>query len=107
MLFSRAQERDYDAIVLYFQHAANSVDHLGGVAIILRCAEDQWGLRLYFGDRDDVAASEMHNFDNSEKVVVCLTREFIDDTELPGNVARQQQAAAQEHLCPTTSNLLL
>ena len=59
MLFSRAQERDYDAIVLYFQHAANSVDHLGGVAIIMRwaCAEDQWGLRFYFGDRDDVAAS--------------------------------------------------
>ena len=27
MLFSRAQERDYNAIVLYFQHATNPVDH--------------------------------------------------------------------------------
>ena len=42
--------------------------------------EDQWGLRLYFGDRDEVRVSKMHNFDNSDKLVVCLTREFIDDT---------------------------
>ena len=87
--------RDYNAIVLYFQHAANPVDHQGNVAIILcfvckqlvTCEEDQWGLRLYFGDRDDDGASKMLNFDNSDKVVVCLTQEFIDDSELPGDGA--------------------
>ena len=35
MLFSRAQERVYNTIVLYFQHATNPVDQKGGVAIIL------------------------------------------------------------------------
>ena len=107
MLFFRAQERGCKTIVLYFQHAAIPVDHQGGVAIILRFVcrqlvtrgEDQCGLRLYFGDHDNVGASKMHNFDNSDKVIVCLTREFIDDIELPGDGARQQQAAAQVHLC--------
>ena len=107
MLFSRAQERDYDVIMLYFQHVASTVDHQGGVAIILRWVcrqlvtreEDQWGLRLYFGDRDDVGASKMHNCDNSVNVIVCLTRELIEDSELPGDGARQQQADAQVHIC--------
>ena len=49
-------------------------------------AEDEWGLRLYVGDRDDVGGvSKMHNFvrgfRGSVKVVVCLTREFIDDSD--------------------------
>ena len=86
---------------------ANPVDHQDGVATNLRFVcrqlvtleEDQWGLRLYFGDRDEVGALKMHNFDNSDKLVVCLTREFIDDSELPGDGDRQQQAAAQVHLC--------
>ena len=45
-------------------------------------AEDEWGLRLYVGDRDDVGGvSKMHNYVRSVKVVVCLTREFIDDSD--------------------------
>ncbi|KAI0231257.1 hypothetical protein LSAT2_018417 [Lamellibrachia satsuma] len=46
-----------------------------------------------------IGASKKLNFDNSDKVVLCLTREFIDGSELPGDGARQQQAAAQLHLC--------
>ena len=88
------QEYNYDAMVLYFIHASNSRDQEGGVARISRwvCtrllprAEDEWGLRLYVGDRDDLGgASKMHNFvrgfQRSDKVVVCLTREFIDDSD--------------------------
>ena len=88
------EEYNYDAMVLYFIHAANSRDQEGGVARISRwvCtrllprAEDEWGLCLYVGDRDDLGgASKMHNFvrgfQSSDKVVVCLTREFIDDSD--------------------------
>ncbi|KAK2165419.1 hypothetical protein NP493_1365g00001 [Ridgeia piscesae] len=80
--------------VLYFMHSANPRDQEGGVARISRwvCtrllprAEDEWGLRLYVGDRDDLGgASKIHNFvrgfQSSDKVVVCLTREFIDDSD--------------------------
>ena len=87
-------EYNHDALLLYFIHAANSRDQEGGVARISRwvCtrllprAEDEWGLRLYVGDRDDLGgASKMHNFvrgfQSSDKVVVCLTREFIDDSD--------------------------
>ncbi|KAK2153113.1 hypothetical protein NP493_2348g00000 [Ridgeia piscesae] len=87
-------EYNHDALVLYFIHAANSRDQEGGVARISRwvCtrllprAEDEWGLRLYVGDRDDLGgASKMRNFvrgfQSSDKVVVCLTREFIDDSD--------------------------
>ena len=94
MLSSRARERDYDAMVLYFQHAANPVDQQGGVARIFRWvsrqlmkhAGDEWGLRLYVGDRDDVGGvTKMHNFvrgfESSDKVVVCSTREFINDSD--------------------------
>ena len=86
--------KQHDAMVTYFLHAANSRDQQGGVARISRwvCtrlllrAEDEWGLRLYIGDRDDVGgASKMHNFvrgfESSDKLVVCLTQEFIDDTD--------------------------
>ena len=94
MSFSGVQDTQYDAMVLYFLYAANSRDQQGSVARISRwvCtrllprAEDEWGLRLYVGDRDDVGgASKIHNFvsgfRNSDKVVVCLTREFIDDND--------------------------
>ncbi|KAK2165420.1 hypothetical protein NP493_1365g00041 [Ridgeia piscesae] len=87
-------EYNHDALVLYFIHAFNSRDQEGGVARISRwvCtrllprAEDEWGLRLYVGDRDDLGgASKIHNFvrgfQSSDKVVVCLTREFIDDSD--------------------------
>ena len=87
-------ENQYDAMVTYFLHAANSRDQQDGVARISRwvCtrllprAEDEWGLRLYVGDRDDLGgASKMHNFvrgfQSSDKVVVCLTLEFIDDSD--------------------------
>ena len=88
------QENRCDAMMLYFMHSANPRDQEGGVARISRwvCtrllprAEDEWGLRLYVGDRDDIiGASKMHNFvrgfQSSDKVVVCLTREFIDDSD--------------------------
>ena len=88
------QENRCDAMVLYFMHSANPRDQEGGVARISRwvCtrllprAENDWGLRLYIGDRNDiVGASKMHNFvrgfQSSDKVVVCLTREFIDDSD--------------------------
>ena len=88
------QENRCDAMVLYFMHSANPRDQEGGVARISRwvCtrllprAEDEWGLRLYVGDRDDLGgASKIHNFvrgfQSSDKVVVCLTREFIDDSD--------------------------
>ena len=94
MLSSRAHEKEYDAMVLYFQHAANPVDQQGGVAgmsrwvsrQLMKHAEDEWGLPLYVGDRDDVGGvSKMHNFvrgfESSDKVVVCLTREFVDDSD--------------------------
>ena len=42
---------------------------------------------------------EMCGFDNGDEVVVCLMREFIDDSELPGNGARQKQADAQVYIC--------
>ena len=82
-----------DAMVLYFMHSANPRDQVGVARIsrwvctrLLLRAEDEWGLRLYVGDRDDiVGASKMHNFvrsfQSSDKVVVCLTREFIDDSD--------------------------
>ena len=86
-------ENKCDAMVLYFMHSAKPCDQ-GGVARISRwvCtrllprAENDWGLRFYVGDRDDiVGTSKMHNFvrsfQSSNKVVVCLTREFIDDSD--------------------------
>ena len=89
---TREPEFRYEAMVLYFLHSANPRLQQGGVARISRwvCtrllprAEDEWGLCLYVGDRDDVGgASKMHNFlrgfECSDKVIVCLTREFIDD----------------------------
>ena len=39
-------------------------------------------MRLYVGDRDDVGASKIGGFDNGDNVVVCLMRQFIDDSEL-------------------------
>ena len=91
---NRTESIQQDAIVLYFMHSANPRDQQCGVARISRwvCtrllprAEDEWGLRLYVGDRDDIGgASKMHNFvrgfTSSDKVVVCLTREFIDDSD--------------------------
>ena len=53
---------------------------------LLPRAEDEWGLSLYVGDRDDVGGdSKIHNFvsgfEGSDKVVVCLTREFIHDID--------------------------
>ena len=91
---SGKQGKPHDAMVTYFLHASNSRDQEGGVARISRwvCtrllprAEDEWGLRLYVGDRDDLGgASKMHNFvrgfQSSDKAVVCLTREFIDDSD--------------------------
>ena len=87
-------EYRHDAMVLYFIHAASPEDQQGGAARISRWvsrklmehAESSWGLRLYVGDRDDLGgASKMHNFvrgfQSSDKVVVCLTREFIDDSD--------------------------
>ena len=91
---SGRQKKQYDAMVTYFLHASNARDQMDGVARISRwvCtrllprAENDWGLRFYVGDRDDIAgASKMHNFvrgfQSSDKVVVCLTREFIDDSD--------------------------
>ena len=87
-------EYRHDAMVLYFIHAASPVDQRGGAARIsrwvsrslLKHVEEQWGLLLYVGDRDDLGgASKMHNFvrgfRSSDKVVVCLTRDFIDDSD--------------------------
>ena len=84
---SSTQGKQHDAMVTYFLYASNSRDQQVGVARISRwvCtrllprAEDEWGLRLYVGDGDDVdGASKMHNFvrgfERSDKVVVCLTR---------------------------------
>ena len=53
---------------------------------LLPRAENEWGLSLYVGDRDDVGGdSKIHNFvsgfEDSDKVVVCLTREFIHDID--------------------------
>ncbi|KAK2185716.1 hypothetical protein NP493_225g00008 [Ridgeia piscesae] len=86
--------RSCDKVVTYFLHALNYCDQMAGMERISRwvCtrllprAEDEWGLRLYVGDRDDIGgASKMHNFvrgfQSNDKVVVCLTREFIDDSD--------------------------
>ena len=94
MTSSSTHDKQYDAIVLYLVHSTNSREQQGGVARISRwvCtrllprAEDEWGLSLYVGDRDDVGgASKIHNFVNgfegSDKMVVCLTREFIHDID--------------------------
>ena len=94
MTYSSTQDKQYDAMVLYLMHSTNSREQLGGVARISRwvckCllprAEDEWGLSLYVGDRDDVGGdSKIQNFvsgfEGSDKVVVCLTREFIQDID--------------------------
>ena len=89
---TRERENCFEAMVLYFIYSANPSDQQDGVARISRwvCtrllprAEDEWGLCLYVGERDDVGgASKMHNFvfESSDKVVVRLTREFIDDSD--------------------------
>ncbi len=92
--YPSTQDKQYDAMVLYLMHSTNSREQQGGVARISRwvCtrllprAEDEWGLRLYVGDRNDVGGdSKIHNFvsgfECSDKVVVCLTREFIHDID--------------------------
>ena len=94
MSYSSTQDKHYDAMVLYLMHSTNSREQQGGVARISRwvCtrllprAEDEWGLRLYVGDRDELGGdSKIHNFvsgfEGSDKVVVCLTREFIHDID--------------------------
>ena len=90
----RTESTQHDATVLYFMHSINPRDQEGGVArisrwvsrLLMRHAENEWGFRLYVGDRDDLGgASKMRNFirgfQSSDKVVVCLTREFIDDSD--------------------------
>ena len=92
--YPSTQDKQYDAMVLYLMHSTNCREQQGGVARISRwvCtrllprAEDEWGLRLYVGDRNDVGGdSKIHNFvsgfECSDKVVVCLTREFIHDID--------------------------
>ena len=62
MTSSSTQDKQYDAKVLYLMHSTNSREQQEGVARISRwvCtrllprAEDEWGLSLYVGDRDDV-----------------------------------------------------
>ena len=91
---SSPQGKQHDAMVTYFLYVSNSRDQQVGVARISRwvCtrlllrAEDEWGLCLYLGDRDDIGgASKMHNFvhcfERSDKLVICLTREFINDSD--------------------------
>ena len=55
--------------------------------------EDQWGLRLYFGDRDEVRVSKMHNFDNSDKLVVCFL------STLKSHVYLQQNTEFTQLMC--------
>ena len=94
MIYSSTQNKQYDAKVLYLMHSTNSREQQGGVARISRwvCtrllprAEDEWGLSLYVGDRDDVGGDPkikyfMSGFECSDKLVVCLTREFIHDID--------------------------
>ena len=91
---SSTQDKQYDAMVLYFMHSTNSREQQGGVARISRwvCtrllprAEKGWRLSLYVGDRDDVGGEAkiqnfMRGFNCSDKLVVCLTREFIQDID--------------------------
>ena len=85
---------DKHAMVLYFMHSTNSREQQEGVARISRwvCtrlrprAENEWGLSLYVGDRDDVGGESkklnfISGFECSDKLVVCLTREFIHDID--------------------------
>ena len=56
------EDNSYDATVLYFMHATTAVDSPASIQVSrwiaeeLRIhAEDDWGLHLHIGDRDDVA----------------------------------------------------
>ena len=79
------EDNSYDATVLYFMHATTAVDSSASrevsrwIADELRIhAEDDWGLHLHIGDRDDVAGPS--------KVILMAHVVVLLNKHLPNNV---------------------
>ncbi|KAI0230007.1 hypothetical protein LSAT2_019590 [Lamellibrachia satsuma] len=87
----------YDAAVLYFAHASNLADHAASKQIsawvlkhLLLLAEAEEGLKLFVDDRDGTSMTKtelfISAFEQSDRLIVCITAEFLNDESCKHNI---------------------
>ena len=87
----------YDAAVLYFAHATKFADHAASKQIsawvikhLRPLAEDEEGLKLFIEDRDGTSMTKtelfISAFEQSDRLIVCITPEFLNDESCKHNI---------------------
>ncbi|KAI0230005.1 hypothetical protein LSAT2_019588 [Lamellibrachia satsuma] len=87
----------YDAAVLYFAHATKFADHAASKQIsawvlqhLSPLAEDEEGLKLFIDDRDGTSMTKtdlfISAFEQSDRLIVCITPEFLNDESCMHNI---------------------
>ncbi|KAI0211660.1 hypothetical protein LSAT2_003528, partial [Lamellibrachia satsuma] len=87
----------YDATVLYFAYATKQADHAASRQIaawvlghLRQLAEDEEGLTLFIDDRDGTSMTKsqlfIYAFEQSDKLIVCITPEFLNDESCMNNI---------------------
>ena len=87
----------YDAAVLYFAHAPKCADHAASKQIsawvikyLRPLAEAEEGLKLFIDDRDGTSMTKtdlfVSAFEQSERLIVCVTPEFLNDESCKHNI---------------------
>ena len=98
----------YDATVLYFAYPTKEEDYAANkeitrwvVSRLLPVAEQEEGLRLFIDDRDGIAIPKadlfISSFENSDKLIVCITPELLADEFCMNNI--QLALASKKPLC--------
>ncbi|KAI0211661.1 hypothetical protein LSAT2_003529 [Lamellibrachia satsuma] len=87
----------YEAAVLYFAYATKQADHAASRQIaawvlghLRPLAEDEEGLKLFIDDRDGTSMTKsqlfIYAFEQSDKLIVCITPEFLNDESCMNNI---------------------
>jgi len=90
-------KHQYDATVLYFAYPSNPVDNDASrkiarwiIAYLRPLAEDEEGVKLFINDRDGTTLPKselfISAFEQSEKLIVCITPEFYNDSFCMNNM---------------------
>ena len=98
----------YDATVLYFAYPTKEEDSAANkeitrwvVSRLLPVVEQEEGLRLFIDDRDGIAIPKadlfISSFENSDKLIVCITPELLADEFCMNNI--QLALASKKPLC--------
>ena len=98
----------YDAAVLYFAYATKQADHAASRQIaawvlghLRPLAEDEEGLKLFIDDRDGTSMTKsqlfIYAFEQSDKLIVCITPEFLNDESCMNNI--NLAMASKKPLC--------